>query len=47
MEIIIALVLFVGLIASWFVLPGTPVTKVETATSWTNAEALQMAPAEG
>jgi hypothetical protein len=33
MELVLALVLFIGLLASWLVLPGTAIAQAETTES--------------
>jgi hypothetical protein len=45
MEIVLALIAFVSLVLSWFVLPSTAV-ETATAPSWNPSEKIQVAAAE-
>lgn len=46
MEVVLALIIFVALIATWFVLPGTVTTiAAPELETWTTSDALQVAPA--
>ncbi len=46
MEVVLALVLFAVVVLSWFVLPGGASVALEEVPAWSNADALQVAPAE-
>ncbi len=46
MEVMLALVLFAVVVLSWFVLPGGTSVSLEEAPAWSNADTLQVTPAE-